>query len=123
MTLPVLCISHVSLDRTVGFEVARACSKSLHCVVAVGHLCLLEGLFARSCNHRFLLYPYNGGRAAQLAAAPDKTPYAAPAGGAGSFAARRTASRRLQVTPAELFFRRGKRRAASVRHHVVASCR
>src|SRR5258705_3740029 len=43
---------------------------------------------------------------------PDKTPNAAPAGRAGSCSARRTASRRLQVTPAEPFFGRGKRRAA-----------
>src|SRR2546422_4792596 len=50
--------------------------------------------------------------AAQLTLAPDKTPDAAPAGRAGSCSARRTASRRLQVTPAEPFFSRGKRRAA-----------
>jgi Putative transposase/Transposase zinc-binding domain len=102
MTLPVLCISHVSLDRTVGFEVARACAKSLHCVVAVGHLSLLERLFARSCDHRFLLYPYNGGRAAQLEVAPDETPDPAPGGRAASILARRAASRRLQLAPADV---------------------
>src|SRR6266550_1442921 len=37
--------------------------------------------------------------AAQLMVAPDKTPNAAPAGRAGSFSARRTASRRLQTLP------------------------
>jgi hypothetical protein len=50
--------------------------------------------------------------AAQLTLAPDKAPNAAPAGRAGSCSARRTASRRLQVTPSEPFFSRGKRRAA-----------
>jgi hypothetical protein len=50
--------------------------------------------------------------AAQLTVAPDKTPDSGPAGRAGSFSARRTASRRLQVAPAGLRVSRGKRRAA-----------
>ena len=97
MTLPILCIARLFPDRTIAFEAARACSKSLHCVVAAGHLCRLARLFARSCNHRFLLYPYNVGRAAQLAVAPDKTPDTAPGGRAASLVPRRTASRRLQM--------------------------
>jgi hypothetical protein len=97
MTLSVLCIARVLTDRTIAFEQARACSGSLHCVVAVGHWCLLERFAARSCNHRFLLYPYNDGRAVQLAVAPDKTPNAAPGGRAASLVPRRTASRRLQM--------------------------
>jgi hypothetical protein len=100
MTCSALCISHVSLDRTVGFEPARACAASLHCVAAVGHAGLFVRLFARSCNHQFLLYPYNEGSAAQLAVAPDETPNAAPGGRAASTRARRTASRRLQLTSA-----------------------
>ena len=100
MTLSVLCIARVSADRTIAFEAARACSNLLHCVVTVGHLCLLERLFVRSCNHRSLLYPYNDGRAVQLELAPDETPDAAPGGGAASITPRRTASRRLQLTSA-----------------------
>src|SRR4051794_19464651 len=71
MTLSILCIARVSSDRTIAFDVARACSKLLHCVLAVGHLCLFERLLARSCNHWLLLYPYNDGRAVQLELAPD----------------------------------------------------
>jgi hypothetical protein len=50
--------------------------------------------------------------AAQLTLAPDKTPNSGPAGRAGSFSARRTASRRLQTSPAGCTVSRGKRRAA-----------
>jgi hypothetical protein len=50
--------------------------------------------------------------AAQLAAEADKPPYAAPAGRAGSFSARRTASRRLQTLNVNPLVHRGKRRAA-----------
>jgi hypothetical protein len=66
MTCSVLCISRVSLDRTVGFEPARACAASLHSVAAVGHLGLFVRLFARSYYREFLLYPYNDGGAVQL---------------------------------------------------------
>ena len=74
--------------------------------------CLFARLGAQSSNRRFLLYPYNESGAAQLTVEADERPNAAPAGRAGSCCARRTASRRLQVTQAEPFFRRGKRRAA-----------
>ena len=97
MTLSVLCIARVSSDRTIAFEAARACSKSLRCVVAGGNWCVFKRLYAHSCNHRSLLYPYNDERAVQLDVAPDETPDAAPAGRAGSTRARRTASRRLQT--------------------------
>jgi hypothetical protein len=94
MTLPVLCISHVSLDRTVGFEPARACPASLHCLAAVGHVSLFVRLFARSCNHQFLLYPYNGGRAAQLEVEPGAARLRF-GGRAAFFSATCAASRRL----------------------------
>jgi hypothetical protein len=71
MTLSVLCIARVFPDRTLAFDAARACSKSLHCRVAMVHLCLFEKLFARSCKQQLLLYPYNDGRAVQLELAPD----------------------------------------------------
>src|SRR3954451_17632077 len=61
MTLSVLSIARVFLNRTISFEPARACSESLHCVVVVGHVCPFERLLACTCNHRFLLYPYNDG--------------------------------------------------------------
>jgi hypothetical protein len=59
--------------------------------------------------------------AAQLTVAPDKTPDSGPAGRAGSFSARRTASRRLQTLPpvAPLVAASG---APPVRSHVDASC-
>jgi hypothetical protein len=96
MTLFVLYIARVSSDRTIALE-ARACSKSLHCVVAVGRWWVFKRLFAHSCNHRSLLYPYNDGRAVQLDVAPDETPDAAPGGRAALILPRRTASRRLQT--------------------------
>jgi hypothetical protein len=100
MTLSILCIARVFPHRTIVFEEARACSKSMHCAVAVAHLHLFDRLFARSRNHRLLLYPYNDGRAVQLELAPDEPPDAAPGGRAASIIARRTASRRLQLTSA-----------------------
>jgi hypothetical protein len=71
MTLSVLCIARVSSNRTIEFDLARARSKSLSCVVAVAHLGRFKSLFAHSCNHRSLLYPYNDERAVQLEVAPD----------------------------------------------------
>jgi len=71
MTLSVLCIARVSPNRTIAFEVAAACPKSLRCVVTMAHLHPFERVIARSDNHRLLLYPYNEGRAVQLELAPD----------------------------------------------------
>ena len=59
--------------------------------------CRFAGLRARQTDRRFLLYPYNESGAAQLTVEADERPDAAPAGRAGSFSARRTASRRLQT--------------------------
>ena len=94
MTCSALCISHVSLNRTVGVEPERACAASLHCVTAVGHVGLFVRLFARSCSDQFLLHPYNEGGAVQLEVAPDERPNAAPGGRAASTSPRRGASRR-----------------------------
>src|SRR3954453_16856781 len=61
MTLSVLSIARVFLNRTISFEPARAWSEALHRVVVVGDVCPFERLLVCTCNHRFLLYPYNDG--------------------------------------------------------------
>jgi hypothetical protein len=94
MTLSVLCIARVFSDRTIAFEPARACSKPKHCGVAVAHLHLFGRFSARSCNHRFLLYPYNDGRAVQLAVEAGAARLRS-GGRAASFSGTWAASRRL----------------------------
>ena len=74
--------------------------------------CLQRETRVRQSAVRPRIKKRNGLCAAQLTLAPDKAPNAAPAGRAGLCSARRTASRRLQVTPSEPLFSRGKRRAA-----------
>jgi len=97
MTPSALCIARAPLGRTTGLELARACPDWPHCGDVMSRSCLFARLRARSSDQQFLLYPYNESGAAQLTVAPDKTPNAAPAGRAGWFSARRTASRRLQT--------------------------
>ena len=122
MTLSVLCIARVLLGRTIMFEVARACSGSLHGGVAARHWWLSGRLVGRSYNPVGLLRPYNDRRAVQLAAEADKPPNAAPAGRAGSFSARRTASRRLQDAQRQKACASRQAARRSVRSHVNAAC-
>ena len=110
MTPSTLCIARSSVDRTIGSESAQACLHGCHNAFLMVRSTVLRFVLSwpSAANRYFFLR--ERWRAAQLEVAPDKTPDAAPAGRAGSFCARRTASRRLQTRSGRSF--RSSRQAA-----------